>query len=337
MIGSPTRKSSDSAADSAPYLQPRQADPEYAPEDMRSLVGSSFCTMSYHVVPGVSSPMTGFRGVGLGAVDVFRHEGIGKRFGSREPDDIRNHWVDDFVISMPLDARVTTRQRGHVAELEPGSFVFLSTSRPFGASLAGANPQDPFSAFLVRISGPLLRERAPLLDECCGLPLRTNSGSVKIMQTLFDLALAEGTTLSQTQLARFSDLLFTAITNVALEISETSNPRPLRQRAPERVREEAIAYIHRNLSNPGLSPRQVAQHCKVSERYLQTAFAAVATTMVGFIRETRLMQCRASLMNPGLRHTSIIDIALRWGFNDASYFSRAYKVRFGKSPSAERG
>lgn len=309
---------------------------EYTPEDMPSLVKSSFCTMSYQVAPGIRSPMTRFKGIGLGSVDVFRHEGIGKRIGSRSPAHIRNHWVDDFIISMPLDARVSTRQGGHVAELDPGSFVFLSAAKPFSASVAGAHPDDVCSAFLIRISGPLLRERAPLLDDCCGLPLRIKTGAGRIMQTLFDLALSEGAALSHTQLSGFNDMLLAAISNVAIESSETGERHPPRQRALDRVREEAMAYILCQLSNPALGCGQIAQHCKVSERYLQTAFASADTTVGGFIRETRLQQCRASLSNPGLRDTSIIDIALRWGFGDAPYFSRAYKARFGKPPSAER-
>ena len=309
---------------------------EYAPEAMRSLVKSSFCTMDYQVVPGKTSPMTGFSGIGLGAVDVFRHDGIGERVGHRDAAHIRNHWVDDFVISMPLDARVKTRQGGHDARLEPGSFVFLSTARPFSASLAGAHPHDAFSAFLVRISGPLLRKQAPLLDDYCGLPLRTDAGAGRIMQTLFDLALNEGGALSSGQRSRFEEMLLDAVINVAVEIPEAAGWRPQRQSAHDRVRANAVAYIHCHLSNPELDVSQVAQHCRVSVRYLQAAFAAASTTMGEFIREERLQQCRAALLNAALRDTSIIEISLRWGFSDAPYFSRAYKARFGKSPSSER-
>jgi len=309
---------------------------EYAPEAMRRLVKRSFCTMSYQAPAGSPSAMTSFEGVGLGAVDVFRHEGIGKRVGYRQPADIRNHWVDDFVISMPLKAQMATQQDGHDAKLVPGNFVFLSTSRPFAASVSGTHPNEICAAFLVRVSGSLLRERAPLLDDCCGLPLPIKAGAGRIMQTLFELAISEAAALSPSQRARFNEMLLSAIANVAIEVSETAAARLPRPRAHERLREAAIAYIHCHLSNPELGAAQIAKHCQVSERYLQAAFAAVSTTVGACIRERRLQQCRTALRNPALRDRSIIEIALRWGFSDAPYFSRAYKARFGQSPSAER-
>jgi AraC-like DNA-binding protein len=307
--------------------------PEYAPQEMHSLVGSSFCTMDYRVPPAKTSPMTSFAGIGLGTVDVYRHEGAGRRFGARGSAHIRQHWADDFVISMPLDARVMTRQNGHLATLEPGGFVFLSTARPFEAALSGRDPNDEFSLFLVRISGSLLRQRAPLLDKFCGLPLQIETGAGAIMRSLFELALSEGAALSHQQLHRFNNMLLDAITNVATEIA---GPPARRMTAHERVREDAIFYIERHLSNPDLCDREIAQHCKVSVRYLQSSFAAAASTVAGFIRSARLHNCQADLLNPGLRDRTIFETALSWGFSDAPYFSRAYKAHFGVSPSAER-
>jgi AraC-like DNA-binding protein len=307
--------------------------PAYAPQEMHTLVGTSFCTMDYRVAPAKTSPLTGFAGIGLGTVDVYRHEGAGKRFGARGSAHIRQHWADDFVISMPLDARVMTRQNGHVATLEPGGFVFLSTARPFEAALSGRDPNDEFSLFLVRISGSLLRQRAPLLDKYCGVPLRIDTGACTIMRSLFELALSDGAALSHQQLHRFNDMLLDAIANVATEIA---GPPARRMTAQERVREDAIFYIERHLSNPDLCDREIALHCKVSARYLQASFAAAGTTVVGFIRNARLTQCRADLLNPGLSDRTIFETALSWGFSDAPYFSRAYKAQFGLSPSADR-
>jgi AraC-like DNA-binding protein len=128
-------------------------------------------------------------------------------------------------------------------------------------------------------------------------------------------------------------MLLDAIANVATEIA---GPPARRLTAHDRVREDAIFYIERHLSNPDLCDREIARHCKVSMRYLQASFAAAATTVVGFIREARLTQCRADLLNPALRDRTIFETALSWGFSDAPYFSRAYKAHFGVSPSADR-
>ena len=312
--------------------------PEYAPEDMQSLVSASFCPMDYQVVPSLTSPMTSFSGIALGAIDVFRHEGVGKRVGNRNSVHIREQWVDDFVISMPINARVTTTQGGHLANLEPGGFVFLSTSRPFGAALSGANPENPqeaFSAFLVRISGPLLREKIPNMDQYCGRANSIKTGAGQIMQSLFELAVSDGPALSGEQRARFGDMLLAAVVNVAAEVPDLMMPSQ-RLSAHAQLRQQAMEYIHHHLSDPELDSKLIAAHCRISVRHLQAAFAASVTTVEAYIRESRLLQCRVSLKHPQLRSSSVIQIAMQWGFNDPAYFSRIYKARFGKPPSADR-
>jgi AraC family transcriptional regulator, positive regulator of tynA and feaB len=325
-------ESSDRATDSRNRAQP----PEYAPADMQSLVSASFCPMDYQVVPNPTSPMTGFSGIALGAIDVFRHEGVGKRVGNRNSVHIREQWVDDFVISMPIDAYVTTTQGGHIANLEPGGFVFLSTSRPFGAALSAVNPHGAFSAFLVRISGPLLREKVPHIDHYCGRANSIMPGAGQIMQSLFELAITDGAALTGEQRGRFGDMLLAAVVNVAAEVPDLTVQQPQRLSAHAQLRQQAMEYIHHHLSNPELDSRLIAAHCRISVRHLQAAFAASVTTVEAYIRESRLLQCRVSLKHPQLRNSAVIQIAMQWGFNDPAYFSRIYKARFGKPPSTDR-
>jgi AraC-like DNA-binding protein len=58
--------------------------------------------------------------------------------------------------------------------------------------------------------------------------------------------------------------------------------------------------------------------------------------VAGYIRERRLQGCRAALLAPMLQQRSIIEIAGDWGFEDPSYFSHAYKARFGVTPRQDR-
>ena len=313
--------------------------PEYAPDDMQSLVNASFCPMEYQVVPDQTSPLTSMTGISLGAIDVFRHEGVGTRIGKRDPFHIRSQWIDDFVISMPIKAKVTTTQGGHIAHLMPGGFVFLSTSRPFGAALSGINEHEVFSAYLVRISGPSLREKMPQIDQYCGRAVSIKSGAGNIMQALFALALSDGESLSSQQRNRLGEMLLAAVVNVAADVTDlAAQPQQpqLRVSAHEQLRQQAMEYIHRHLSDPELDSKMIAKHFHRSARHLQAAFAASATTVEAYIRESRLLQCRVSLRHPELSHTSVIQVAMKWGFNDSAHFSRIYKARFGVSPSAER-
>lgn len=99
----------------------------------------------------------------------------------------------------------------------------------------------------------------------------------------------------------------------------------------------AKKYILRNLDDPDLSVAKAACAIGVSQRALQRAFLDGGETPSQFILEQRLANAARKLChNAGLCNTSILDIALSSGFNDASHFSRSFARRFGVSPRAYR-
>ncbi|MBR1139034.1 MAG: helix-turn-helix domain-containing protein [Bradyrhizobium sp.] len=55
--------------------------------------------------------------------------------------------------------------------------------------------------------------------------------------------------------------------------------------------------------------------------------------MHGVVRQRRLDRCRSDL-EAARRTESITSIALRWGFNDPSHFSRLFGRRYGIAPRA---
>ncbi len=51
----------------------------------------------------------------------------------------------------------------------------------------------------------------------------------------------------------------------------------------------------------------------------------------------RLEQCAKDLCDPRRAGERIAEIAFRWGFGDASHFSRAFRQQFGCAPGASGG
>ncbi|BCY08219.1 helix-turn-helix domain-containing protein [Actinoplanes sp. L3-i22] len=89
----------------------------------------------------------------------------------------------------------------------------------------------------------------------------------------------------------------------------------------------ARAFIEDHLTDPGLNAARVATGIGISERHLSRAFAATDTSLPQYVLARRLDRARALLLSaPG---TSVAEAAARCGFGSATYFSQAFRARFG--------
>jgi AraC-like DNA-binding protein len=86
------------------------------------------------------------------------------------------------------------------------------------------------------------------------------------------------------------------------------------------------------LADPELSPTMLARELHVSVRTLQRAFAAVGEPVTAYIRHRRLDEARLALAAPSGR-LSVSELAAHWLFADSSHFIRAFKKRYGQTPT----
>lgn len=93
------------------------------------------------------------------------------------------------------------------------------------------------------------------------------------------------------------------------------------------------ADILKNLDNGRLTIESVAKANGLSPRQAQRMFASSGTTFSEFVLEQRLLLARQLLLRASARHRKVSDIAFSIGFNDLSYFHRAFKRRFGVTPA----
>ncbi|CAG2156543.1 acetamidase/formamidase family protein [Cupriavidus numazuensis] len=94
--------------------------------------------------------------------------------------------------------------------------------------------------------------------------------------------------------------------------------------------------IDARLSEPELCLAVIAADEHMSARYLQKLFEKSGSSFSSYLRTSRLERCRADLANPQYDKLSVSDICYRWGFNDPSYFSHAFREQFGISPRGYR-
>ena len=92
------------------------------------------------------------------------------------------------------------------------------------------------------------------------------------------------------------------------------------------------AEILDNLSKP-LSVAAIADRHGMAERYLQRLFEAEGTTLSAYVLERRLARARQMLLNPHMADLKVASVAIDVGFASISYFNRAFRRRYGASPS----
>ncbi|MEI6002721.1 helix-turn-helix transcriptional regulator [Paraburkholderia bengalensis] len=105
-------------------------------------------------------------------------------------------------------------------------------------------------------------------------------------------------------------------------------------RLPARYR-RAYRYLLDNLERKDLSIREIAAQIGVTDRALQSAFAAsLGSTPTEIIRRLRMERIRAELEGQDSAHEhGILATAVKWGVSNRSTLINGYRREFNESPS----
>ncbi|HLI99419.1 MAG TPA: AraC family transcriptional regulator [Bradyrhizobium sp.] len=96
------------------------------------------------------------------------------------------------------------------------------------------------------------------------------------------------------------------------------------------------ADVIENLGNRDLTTEWLALRHHVTARYVQMIFENEQTTLSAFLLEQRLERVHRLLTDLGHRDRTISALAVECGFGDLSYFNRAFRKRYGMTPSQRR-
>jgi AraC-like DNA-binding protein len=94
--------------------------------------------------------------------------------------------------------------------------------------------------------------------------------------------------------------------------------------------------IRKHLGSPRFDLPHLARLHNTTPRQVQRLLAAQGTSFTGVLGEARMQHAHTLLASPAHRHRRVLEIALDCGFDGISAFSRAFRRRFGMTPSDAR-
>ncbi|MFE1795762.1 helix-turn-helix domain-containing protein [Streptomyces sp. NPDC059517] len=95
-------------------------------------------------------------------------------------------------------------------------------------------------------------------------------------------------------------------------------------------------WIRAHLADPDLSAARIAAAHGISVRHLYAVLSRSGISLGDWIRARRLAECRRELAGPNARLRTVAATGRRWGFVDATHFSKVFKRAYGISPRAWR-
>ena len=241
---------------------------------------------------------------------------------------------DEKVFSVQLvhSGRCRIRHAGFDTIAETGDIIVANGAKGYELTFT-----EPVQGLVLSPPWARFGVYAEKLEALAGRPINVKSGPGAVLSTFIRSAWdqfveCEGEEWPESAAEVIWDLL-------ALAIQGQSDGEAGREtaagRRPECLRREARALVDGRLADSGFQSAALAEALGVGARYLQMVFAEVGTTPSRFLLARRLDAAAARLRildSP----CSITGIALECGISDLSYFSRAFRRRFGVSARAYR-
>ncbi len=228
---------------------------------------------------------------------------------------------DDYLIGVVTSGTTRIEQAGNGTVLQEGDLWLFDTGRPYDMVC------DTYSAIHVKLPRREFDRRVPAAPGLCGRRIAAAGCYAQLARSLirqtFDTVSGPDV---PTQLPEaLLDLLA-----MAFDAEFRDHPSPDSRYL--RIVEASKDVVLGNLGDAGFDLSVIPGQIGVSARTLNRAWAQAGTTMSRWMWQMRLDAARRRLSAPGGQ--GISEIALECGFNDLSHFSRAFRSRFGESPSA---
>lgn len=260
----------------------------------------------------------------IGALVLAAPSGLSAQFSRTR--EILGDGCDDLVLVEAQWGRVPLLQGGKLIEMQGGQLCLTDMS------VLGSIGHGPSGAFrTLRIPRRVLLAAAPRVEDHLSVAVSDNDVLRETIIRYQTLCASQASGLDAAGQHLMGQHL---VDLVALLFTTGNGPgEPGRASAQlELIRADAL----RDLGNPALALANLVRRHGLSERQAQRLFERAGYTFTEFVLEQRLLLARKLVTDPTQRHRRISDIAHMSGFSDLSYFNRAFRKRFGVSPTGIR-
>jgi AraC-like DNA-binding protein len=217
-----------------------------------------------------------------------------------------------------------------IAEEMTGGDAALFFDGAIGTSFLGRS-----RATAMRIPRASLAAAVRGLDDRAFRRVAPGSGPLRLLVDYTRLLRRQGPTSDPALAYRVANHL---IDLVALALGPTEETRMRASNGATRAARLATirADVIANLSQARLSAKIMASRHGVSDRYVHLLFEETGQTFSQFVEEERLKRAFTLLNDPAVADARIGDLATHVGFAEHSTFNRAFRRRFGDTPTSVR-
>lgn len=244
----------------------------------------------------------------------------------RTPTIMRRHPKDSVFACLLVEGEAFFYQSGRCMPIHAGDLVVYGTTQPYlyGVDAQARHVQVDIAHEQLMETCPVPASFAPIrIDAGLRTGRRLAQALREDMLSFIERPLAEHAPAVSRRLRSSLELLLRAY---VLEHAGGPDLRLLR----------AEAFIAEHLGDPQLEAETVARHVAMSLRNLNRVFERHGCSVTQWIWRERLARAHAQLADPAHAALPIGDIALQCGFATQAHFARAYRERFGCTPSERR-
>jgi len=245
----------------------------------------------------------------------------------RSPHLARTSDTAYLKIVAPWQGEACVEQQNRQASARNGGWVIYDTT----GSYAIENPQR-VEHLIVMLPKEQMEERGVRLGELMARHVGGASGISRVALETMRTTYQELPHMSEEAARGAGELIMQLVRLSLLELAGHESGVTQREALKDRIR----GHVARHLRDPHLSIDGIARALNCSRRHLYNAFAGDEDTLAGYIQRQRLMACVRELREDAQGTRPITEIALSWGFNNLSHFSRVFRDHAGVSPSEFR-